>query len=133
MSAMLSKLNNMRVLRTMSREFSIDVLEDMLEKVRVVTEEKRAQAQVLHQEQAQKQAKISNWLETMQAEGISVEELLTHAPGVPGGVRKRSPRPAKYRYTDVNGEVKTWTGQGRTPKPIAQALAGGQSLDDFLI
>ncbi|EDK2808560.1 DNA-binding protein, partial [Salmonella enterica subsp. enterica serovar Schwarzengrund] len=26
-----------------------------------------------------------------------------------------------------------WTGQGRTPKPIAQALAAGKSLDDFLI
>lgn len=133
MSLMLNKLNNMRLLRAMSREFSIDVLDEMLEKVRVVTEEKRAQAQEHRQSQAQKQEKISTWLEAMQAEGISVEELLTHAPGVPGGVRKRSPRPAKYRYTDVNGEVKTWTGQGRTPKPIAQALAGGQSLDDFLI
>ncbi|MCP5792950.1 H-NS histone family protein, partial [Klebsiella pneumoniae] len=27
----------------------------------------------------------------------------------------------------------TWTGQGRTPKPIATALANGKSLDDFLI
>ncbi|MGA6684683.1 H-NS family nucleoid-associated regulatory protein, partial [Escherichia coli] len=26
-----------------------------------------------------------------------------------------------------------WTGQGRTPKPIAQALAEGKSLDDFLL
>jgi DNA-binding protein StpA len=33
----------------------------------------------------------------------------------------------------VNGEEKTWTGQGRTPKPIASALANGKSLDEFLI
>ena len=32
MSLMLHKLNNIRSLRTLSREFSIDVLEEMLEK-----------------------------------------------------------------------------------------------------
>ena len=51
----------------------------------------------------------------------------------PRAGKKRQPRPAKYKFTDVNGETKTWTGQGRTPKPIAQALAEGKSLDDFLI
>ncbi|HHU4104695.1 TPA: DNA-binding protein, partial [Raoultella planticola] len=35
MSLMLQKLNNIRSLRAMSREFSIDVLEEMLEKLRV--------------------------------------------------------------------------------------------------
>ena len=47
--------------------------------------------------------------------------------------KKRKARAAKYRFTDANGEEKTWTGQGRTPKPIATALANGKSLDDFLI
>ncbi|MDR8424441.1 DNA-binding protein, partial [Acinetobacter baumannii] len=27
----------------------------------------------------------------------------------------------------------TWTGQGRMPKPIAEAVAQGKSLDSFLI
>nr|VXZ81415.1 H-NS homolog stpA [Klebsiella pneumoniae] len=39
MSSMLHKLNNIRSLRALSREFSIDVLEEMLEKLRIVTEE----------------------------------------------------------------------------------------------
>ncbi|HAF0366034.1 TPA: H-NS histone family protein, partial [Salmonella enterica subsp. enterica serovar Dublin] len=26
-----------------------------------------------------------------------------------------------------------WSGRGRAPKPIAEALAGGRSLDEFLI
>ena len=37
MSVMLQSLNNIRTLRAMAREFSIDVLEEMLEKFRVVT------------------------------------------------------------------------------------------------
>ena len=45
---------------------------------------------------------------------------------------KRKARAAKYRFIDANGEEKP-TGQGRTPKPIATALANGKSLDDFLI
>ena len=40
MSVMLQSLNNIRTLRAMAREFSIDVLEEMLEKFRVVTKEK---------------------------------------------------------------------------------------------
>ena len=64
---------------------------------------------------------------------INPEELLSITSVTARSVKKRLPRPAKYRFTDLNGETKTWTGQGRTPKPIAQALAAGKSLDDFLI
>ncbi|WP_313685399.1 H-NS family nucleoid-associated regulatory protein, partial [Pantoea sp.] len=41
--------------------------------------------------------------------------------------------PAKYSYTDENGEEKSWTGQGRTPAAIKKALDAGKSLDSFLI
>ena len=76
MSLTLQNLNNIRTLRAMARELSLDVLKS---------------------------------------------------------TKKRKPREAKYRFIDQNGEEKTWTGQGRTPKPIASALAEGKSLDDFLI
>ncbi|MCE9953521.1 H-NS histone family protein, partial [Aeromonas allosaccharophila] len=32
-----------------------------------------------------------------------------------------------------DGQEKTWTGQGRMPKAIAEAVAAGKALDDFLI
>ena len=107
MSSMLKNLNNIRSLRAMAREFSVDVLEDMLEKFRVVTKERRDEEEQLQRQRAE--------------------------PATTRSVKKRQPRPAKYRFIDLNGETKTWTGQGRTPKPIAQALATGKSLDDFLI
>ncbi|MGL5236694.1 MAG: H-NS family nucleoid-associated regulatory protein [Plesiomonas shigelloides] len=31
-------------------------------------------------------------------------------------------KPPKYEYRDDNGDVKTWTGQGRMPAPIAKAV-----------
>ena len=133
MSSMLKNLNNIRSLRAMAREFSVDVLEDMLEKFRVVTKERRDEEEQLQRQRAEQQAKINALLAQMQADGISPEELLSITPATARSVTKRQPRPAKYRFTDLNGETKTWTGQGRTPKPIAQALAAGKSLDDFLI
>ena len=133
MSSMLKNLNNIRSLRAMAREFSVDVLEDMLEKFRVVTKERRDEEEQLQRQRAEQQAKINALLAQMQADGISPEELLRITPATARSVKKRQPRPAKYRFIDLNGETKTWTGQGRTPKPIAQALAAGKSLDDFLI
>ncbi|EMX2134846.1 DNA-binding protein StpA [Citrobacter werkmanii] len=133
MSSMLKNLNNIRSLRVMAREFSVDVLEDMLEKFRVVTKERRDEEEQLQRQRAEQQEKINNLLALMQADGINPEELLSMTPTTSRAVKKRQPRPAKYRFTDFDGETKTWTGQGRTPKPIAQALAAGKSLDDFLI
>ena len=133
MSSMLKNLNNIRSLRAMAREFSVDVLEDMLEKFRVVTKERRDEEEQLQRQRAEQQAKINALLAQMQADGISPEELLSITPATARSVKKRQPCPAKYRFIDLNGETKTWTGQGRTPKPIAQALAAGKSLDDFLI
>jgi len=130
---MLKNLNNIRSLRAMAREFSVDVLEDMLEKFRVVTKERRDEEEQLQRQRAEQQEKINTLLAMMQADGINPEELLSMTPATARSVKKRQPRPAKYRFTDLNGETKTWTGQGRTPKPIAQALAAGKSLDDFLI
>ena len=134
MSSMLQNLNNIRTLRAMARDFSIDVLEEMLEKFRIVTEEKRNEQNEMQQQQAEQQQKINALLERMKADGISPEDLL--GKDVLKGAsqsQKRQAREAKYRFTDVNGEEKTWTGQGRTPKAIATALANGKSLEDFLI
>lgn len=133
MSLVLEKLNNIRTLRAMSREFSIDVLEDMLEKLSTVTEEKRAEEQAAQAQRAEYQEKINTWLELMMADGITPEQLVTQITVTSKGAKKRQPRPAKYRFTDHTGAEKTWTGQGRMPKPLAQAVAEGKPLESFLI
>lgn len=70
----------------------------------------------------------------MKADGINPEELLGNSSAAaPRAGKKRQPRPAKYKFTDVNGETKTGPVRAVHRKPIAQALAEGKSLDDFLI
>ena len=133
MSSILQKLNNIRTLRSATREFSTDVLEEMLEKLRNVTEERRAEEAQVQEAEARKREKINELLEQMKADGINPDELAAITGAAKAPQRKRAARPAKYRYTDASGEEHTWTGQGSTPKPIAEALAAGKSLDDFLI
>lgn len=106
MSVMLQSLNNIRTLRAMAREFSIDVLEEMLEKFRVVTKERREEEEQQQRELAERQEKLAR-LELM-ADGINPEELLGNSSAAaPRAGKKRQPRPAKYKFTDVNGETKT--------------------------
>lgn len=38
----------------------------------------------------------------------------------------------KYRY-EYNGQIMYWSGQGRRPSVIAEAIKAGGSLDDFII
>ncbi|WP_431647163.1 DNA-binding protein StpA [Enterobacter hormaechei] len=134
MALTLQNLNNIRTLRALARELSMDVLEEVLEKFRMVTEEKRSEQAELERQRAEQQDKINALLELMKADGISPSDLLGSDLAQSGQpTKKRKARAAKYRFIDANGEEKTWTGQGRTPKPIATALANGKSLDDFLI
>ena len=70
----------------------------------------------------------------MEKEGITPEELQEIFGTAAISARaKRPPRPAKYAFIDENSERKTWTGQGRTPRPIQNALNSGKSLSDFEI
>lgn len=60
--------------------------------------------------------------------GISVEELLGASSKK---VNKGSGKKVKPQYENPEDITQTWTGRGRQPKWIAEALAGGRKLDDF--
>nr|WP_264757494.1 H-NS family nucleoid-associated regulatory protein [Klebsiella pneumoniae] len=64
---------------------------------------------------------------------FSPEELLGLSEDAQKTRKKTLPKaPPKYQF-DENGETKYWSGRGRTPKPIDEALKAGRSLDEFLI
>ncbi|EQW80451.1 hypothetical protein G913_04504 [Escherichia coli UMEA 3124-1] len=59
--------------------------------------------------------------------------LLGLSEEAPKSRKKTLPKaPPKYQFEE-NGETKYWSGRGRAPKPIAEALKAGRSLDEFLI
>ena len=63
--------------------------------------------------------------------GVSVEELLAGGGGKAKGKGSGAKVQAQYRNPD--DENQTWTGRGRQPKWVAEALSKGKTLDDLRI
>ncbi|WP_297930957.1 H-NS family nucleoid-associated regulatory protein [uncultured Aggregatibacter sp.] len=138
MSEVLKVLSNIRSLRLATRDFSVEQLENLLEKIETLVSEKKVELAKAQEEENARQERIAKYKELLEKEGISRQELaeilgLDVSEKVSGVSKKRSTRPAKYQYVDENGVTKTWTGQGRTPKAIQAQLDQGKPLSSFEI
>lgn len=133
MSDALKALNNLRTLRAEARNIEVAVLNEMLEKFAVVVAERREEMAAESAAQREKEEKLALYKEMLRKDGITINELAQLNQGETKSKAKRAPRPAKYKFTDEQGNEKFWTGQGRTPSPIKSAIDAGGSLDDFLI
>ena len=138
MSEVLKVLSNIRSLRLATRDFSVEQLENLLEKIEALVSEKKVELAKAQEEENARQERIAKYKELLEKEGISRQELaeilgLDVSEKVSGVSKKRSARPAKYQYVDENGVIKTWTGQGRTPKAIQAQLDQGKPLSSFEI
>ena len=132
MTEVLKVLTNIRSLRVLAKNESLELLESILEKLQLVISEKREELLKIQQEEKERQERIAEYKDLLKKEGITVDEL-AEILGAEVPRKKREARPAKYQYVDENGVTKTWTGQGRTPKAIQIKLDKGQSLSDFEI
>ena len=138
MSEVLKVLSNIRSLRLATRDFSVEQLENLLEKIETLVSEKKVELAKAQEEENARQERIAKYKELLEKEGLSRQELaeilgLDVSEKVSGVSKKRSARPAKYQYVDENGVTKTWTGQGRTPKAIQAQLDQGKPLSSFEI
>lgn len=135
MSESLKPFNNIRTLRAQARESSLEVLEEILEKLTSVVEERRLEESQAQAKEEERTRKLEEFRQLLEKQNINPEELIqSMGTGKTARKSKRAQRPAKYQYIDENGENKTWTGQGRTPAVIKQAIDNeGKSLNDFLI
>lgn len=134
MSESLKLFCNIRLLRKRARTLSSEILEDILNKLTAIVLERREEDAFLQKEKQERREKIERLLAMMLEDGLDPSELTTSL-GIPDKARKsrRAPLPPKYEYLDDNGQIRTWTGQGRTPKCIVEQLASGATLKDFEI
>ncbi len=130
---MIETLLNLRSLRAQAREMSIEDLQEGLQKFTQVVEERRMEEAAAQAENKEQEAKLQKYRDMLAAEGITPEELIAVMGDSPKTKKKRATRPAKYKFVDENGDEKTWTGQGRTPKALQQLLDNGDALASFEI
>ena len=78
----------------------------------------------------QQQEKINAFLADAAKEtGVPVEDVqLALVPR-----RRRRPAQPKYRFTDDKGFEHEWSGRGRMPRAMRDAIDSGMQLDDFAI
>ena len=134
MTEFMKVLLNIRSLRAALRELSFEQLQEANEKFSSIYNERAAEIEKTRAADAERSAKLAEFQAMLADAGIDPAELVQ---GVPAGKAqrdgaKRAPRPPKYRYME-NGEERTWTGQGRTPKALAAMLEQGRQLEEFLI
>lgn len=138
---LLKILCSVRSLRVAMRDLPMETQEKIQENVKMVVSDNQTAFQIQEEEQKRKeqerQATLEKVNELLAKHGMTFNDLLPVAGATASDSpaktkQKRKPRDPKYRWV-VSGEEVTWTGQGKTPKFLAEKLAAGRSLDEFLI
>ncbi|MFB2832574.1 H-NS family nucleoid-associated regulatory protein, partial [Aeromonas jandaei] len=129
MSEFLKVLLNVRSLRAALRELSLEQVKEAHEKIEAIYLERLEVAEKEQAANAERQQKLAEFQAMLAQAGIDPTELVGSTPAAAAATKaKRAPRPPKYRYVE-NGVEKTWTGQGRMPKYLAEQLEQGRQLD----
>ncbi|GAA5107754.1 DNA-binding transcriptional regulator H-NS [Orbus sasakiae] len=128
--------NNIRSIRAQTKHLPLNELESVLDKLKQVVAERQIEDKHAKANLAKHNQKVEQYLAQIKQDGINITELLKKAdfPTFKKLRKNRPTRPPKYKYFDQQGNLRTWTGQGRMPKPIQLALHNTKkSLKDFLI
>jgi DNA-binding protein H-NS len=73
-------------------------------------------------------------LSIAQTLGVSVEDLLADSKKkAKGGASETKGEKVRPQYRNPNDSEQTWTGRGRQPKWVVEALAQGKKMEDFRI
>lgn len=106
MSEVLKNLNNIRTLRAQARDVDLTTLEEILEKLTSIIEDRRQEDAAAIAGNTQRMEKLEKYRKQLLEDGIDPSELLGSIQT--GKTKKSHPlRPAKYKYIDENGESKT--------------------------
>jgi len=112
-------------------ELSVDELEKLIKQAESALDKKRKAELKNAQAVLEKMAKDL---------GVDPQDLLKNAADKKKTTRKKAAkkktgvrRPAKVKYRDPSDSSNTWTGRGKRPLWLQDALSKGANLDDFLV
>lgn len=124
-------LRNQRRLKAATQSLSVWDLESAHEKLGNIIAQRRDEEDMRLEQERERVQRIEQFKNMLEQEGLSVEDLIT--PPSPKKSKKASALPPKYEVIDDDGQVIQWSGMGRYPKAIKNALANGKTLDDLAI
>ena len=110
-------------------------LADVINRLQKIYDEKKIVEELDARKRQEREEALKAIRSIMAENRLTAEDLSILAEDTAGEktVRKRVV-PPKYKFTDENGTVMTWTGQGRTPLAFRQCIEReGKSMEDYLI
>lgn len=131
MSDFLKILTHKKRLGAQLKNVDLETIDEVRQKLDDIYQERKEEQREVELEAEKKREKIELLKQKAEELNISLTDL------IPGGVestpKAKKKKPAKYEVKLASGGTKTWTGQGRMPNEIKNAIDSGTRLEDLLI
>ena len=128
-------LTSFKLLKNAVASLDSSQLADVINRLQKIYDEKKIVEELDARKRQEREEALKAIRSVMAENRLTAEDLSLLAEDTAGEktVRKRVV-PPKYKFTDENGTVMTWTGQGRTPLAFRQCIEReGKSMEDYLI
>ncbi|MBR1924159.1 MAG: H-NS histone family protein [Ruminobacter sp.] len=128
-------LTSFKLLKNAVASLDSSQLADVINRLQKIYDEKKIVEELDARKRQEREEALKAIRSIMAENRLTAEDLSLLAEDTAGEktVRKRVV-PPKYKFTDENGTIMTWTGQGRTPLAFRQCIEReGKSMEDYLI
>ena len=95
--------------------------------------QKDVAAQISHRKVSERTDTLAELRELAQARGFNLDELLSANGAKAVKAPKGDKKPSEPKYRNPADHDATWSGRGRKPQWILDAVAAGGKLEDYLI
>ena len=121
-------ITNLRRFKSAVKQFSIEDLEEIKDKLANIIENRKAEEEAMRLENEERVEKVKKYRQMLAKDGIELGELQEAM-----SEKTKTKRRAKYELWNDKGERVTWTGQGRMPNALKARVEAGEPLTTFLI
>ncbi|WMY95312.1 MAG: H-NS family nucleoid-associated regulatory protein (plasmid) [Arsenophonus sp.] len=129
-------LSSITTLRKFALTKNFDWLQEVKDKLEAIIEENKDAYEKAKKEAEKKEKKRLDLIKLIEDNGFNLHSLLE--PVITKTINKKkknnvNTRKPKYKFLDENGDIQTWSGNGKPPTRLQKLLNNGNSLDKFLI
>ena len=132
----LKQLKNLKTLRAVLDNCTEQEVDSIIENLSSVKQEIHCREEKAKEEEIRERAVMMEILETLKNSNLTVDKLVSFSKELSDSkkIDGRSTPSPKYRYTDLNGIERTWTGRGRVPVQMLEVMEKeGHDKDYYLI
>lgn len=129
-------LSSITTIRKFALTKDFEWLQEVKNKLEAVIEENREAFELAKKEAAIKEKQRLDLIKLIEESGFSLNSLLQPITTNKIKAKKKSnthARKPKYEFLDENGNIQTWSGNGKPPVELQKLLDDGNPLEGFLI